>query len=92
MLAMIVLRHSQRVCRLVILLERSAEVLALNSVFHSSLSRGGMLINLGLSFMARCTVLPYFESEQGGSQEQPYFLLAMSPIGTPEECASCIRK
>ena len=42
--------------------------------------------------MARCTVLPYFESEQGGSQEQPYFLLAMSPIGTPEECASCIRK
>ena len=36
----------------------------------------GMLINLGLSFMERCTVLPYFESEQGCSQEQPYFLLA----------------
>ena len=30
------------------LLERSAEVLALNSVFHSALSRGGMLINLAL--------------------------------------------
>lgn len=26
--------------------------------------------------MARCTVLPYFELEQGCSQEQPGFLLA----------------
>ncbi len=34
------------------LLERSAEVLALNSVFHSSLSRSGMLINRGWSFVA----------------------------------------
>ena len=31
---------------------------------HSALSRGGILISLGLSFMARCTVLLYLESEQ----------------------------
>src|SRR5699024_8487458 len=58
------------------LLERSADVRALNSFFHSFVSRGGKLISLGLSFMTRWTVLPYLESEQGCVQEQPYFRLA----------------
>jgi len=57
------------------LLQRSEEVLALYSNFHSVLSRGGMLINRGSSFICKCTVLPYFESEHGVLQEQPYFLL-----------------
>jgi len=61
-------------------LERSTEVLALNSFFHSALSRGGMLISLGVSFMARCTVLPYFESEQRCSQEQPHFSMDLSSV------------
>ena len=30
--------------------------------------------------MARCTVLPYFESEQGCSQEQPYFSMDLSSV------------
>ena len=47
------------------LFERSAEVLALYSLFHCSLSRGGIFIRRGLSFIARWTVLPYFESEHG---------------------------
>ena len=47
---------------------------------HSALSRGGMLISLGFSFMARCTVLLYLESEQGSSQEQPYFLMDLSSV------------
>ena len=58
------------------LFERSAEVLALYSGFHSSLSRGGKLISLGLSFIARWTVLPYLESEHGVLQEHPYLRLA----------------
>jgi len=39
-----------------------------------------MLISLGLSFMARCTVLLYLESEQGSSQEQPYFSMDLSSV------------
>ena len=38
--------------------------------FHSLLLRGGALKSLGLSFMTRCTVLPYFTSEHGFSQVQ----------------------
>lgn len=33
-------------------------------------------MNLGLSFIARWTVLPYLESEQGVLQEHPYLRLA----------------
>jgi hypothetical protein len=39
-----------------------------------------MLISLGLSFMARCTVLLYLESEQGSSQKQPYFSMDLSSV------------
>lgn len=35
------------------LFERSADVLALYSIFHSLLLLGGLLNNLGLSFMTR---------------------------------------
>ena len=52
------------------LLQRSAEVLALYSSFHSLLLRGGSLKSLGLSFMTRWTVLPYLAVEQGFSQVQ----------------------
>ena len=52
------------------LLERSAEVLALYSGFHSLLLLGGLLNNLGLSFRTRWTVRPYLAFEQGVSQVQ----------------------
>ena len=45
-------------------------------IIYASLSLGGKFIYLGLSFMARWTVRPYFESEHGWAQEQPFFLLA----------------
>ena len=40
--------------------EHSADVRALNSFFHSWESRGGKLISLGLSFIARWTVMAHF--------------------------------
>ena len=39
-----------------------------------------MLINRRLSFMARWTVLPYLEFEQGRSQEQPHFSMDLSRV------------
>ena len=50
--------------------ERSAEVLALYSCFHSLLLLGGLLNNLGLSFRTRWTVRPYLAFEQGVSHVQ----------------------
>jgi len=66
------LRCSDRDRNITSLLECSDEVLELNSSFQPSLSRGGKLFNLGLSFMARWTILPYFEGKQGFSQGNPY--------------------
>ena len=40
--------------------------------FSFTLPRGGIFIRRGLAFIARWTVLSYFESEHGDSQEQPY--------------------
>ena len=52
------------------LLERSTDVLALYSCFHSLLLLGGLLKSLGLSFKTKWTVRPYFAFEHGLSQVQ----------------------
>ena len=63
------------------LLQRSSEVLALYSSFHSLLLRGGALKSLGLSFKTRWAVLPYFAVEHGFSQVQVTLLPAKLILG-----------